>query len=734
MRFTDIKLRNRLLFGTSLEALLFIIVVMRALFALNYFMERFPVYRAMHEISDKFSDAELCVGHYLQTHDQKYLTELNQHFSVAQQELVPKLQVITLNIEGRSVDFAAETAKRLQEVSVSLREEIDCSKEIVTRCKNVVESFSSETTRTQFAAIDAGALGSMSAALQEMMSFQVTTDPTVFQRAADIFAEGARRLEARGVDAKLIAVVRGWENEAKALKTVADKLTSIRATIGQQHWAFRNFFSQARESIRADIKSYTKSAVISMMGINLLLFALIFFIAFYIGREAGGMFRLVTDVLNALRDGDLTNRTLFSEKNLSRKDEAGEIMNAIVNLREKLADLVGLMRDSVDGVLAASKEMDVAARSIAQGANTQASSSQEVSSAMEEMTANIDQNAENAKQSETVSRRVAEVLQSVLLHGNESRDSVMEIERKIGVVTEIASQTNILALNAAVEAARAGEHGRGFAVVASEVRKLAERSGAAASEVVTLVASAVQASEKVNEALDEIRPQVDRSVQLSNEVSVASSEQRTGADQVNQSVQLLSDVSQENAVSSDRLATNASRLADLAAEVRDAIAYFHLDNTRVQHTTVHTATSTPVSTAAPKPKPSKSVASQTAVKTTSSAKKSTPVTKPTANAAPAPSSPSKAAVTSTPVTKPTPAPQAQVKPASAAPSTVETTEVETKPVAPKTVTASKPAPAPTPAPKPAPAAPSTPVTPGKKGGVQLDMSMDNVSDADYESF
>lgn len=730
MRFTDIKLRNRLLFGTSLEALLFIIVVMRALFALNYFMERFPVYRAMHEISDKFSDAELCVGHYLQTHDQKYLTELNQHFSVAQQELVPKLQAITLNIEGRSVDFAAETSKRLQEVSVPLREEIDCSKEIVTRCKNVVEGFSSESTRAQFAAADAGALGSMSAALQEMMSFLVTTDPTVFQRAADIFAEGARRLEARGVDAKLIDVVRGWENEAKALKTVADKLTSIRATIGQQHWAFRNFFAQAKDSIRADIKSYTKIAVISMMALNLLLFALIFFIAFYIGREAGGMFRLVTNVLNALRDGDLTNRTLFSEKNLSRKDEAGDIMNAIVNLREKLADLVGLMRDSVDGVLAASKEMDVAARSIAQGANTQASSSQEVSSAMEEMTANIDQNAENAKQSETVSRRVAEVLQSVLLHGNESRDSVMEIERKIGVVTEIASQTNILALNAAVEAARAGEHGRGFAVVASEVRKLAERSGAAASEVVTLVASAVQASEKVNEALDEIRPQVDRSVQLSNEVSVASSEQRTGADQVNQSVQLLSDVSQENAVSSDRLATNASRLADLATEVRDAIAYFHLDNTRVQHTTVHT--SAPASTAAPKPTPSKPVASQTAVKTTSSAKKSTPVTKPTAKAAPALSSPSKAAVTSTPVTKPTPAPKAQVKPASAAPSTVETTEVEKKPVAPKTVTASKPAPAPTP--KPAPAAPSTPVTPGKKGGVQLDMSMDNVSDADYESF
>lgn len=728
MRFTDIKLRHRLLLGTSLEAILFIIVVARALFALNYFMERFPIYRAMHQISDKLSDAELCVGHYYQTHDAKFISDFNQHFATIQQEYIVPLQGVSLGVQGRSIDLAAETSQRLQVMKTLLLQEMECSKDIFAQCQNIVEGVSNDDTRALFvAAAETATINKLSTALHEIMRFQVTTNPAAFQQAAAIFADGAQRLEAHGADPKLVTITRGWEKEAQTLKSLADKLVAIRSNMGQLHWEFRDFFTQSQQLLQDDISDYTRTAVLFVMIINLMLFVLIYLLAIYIGREAGGMFLTVTNVLNALRDGDLTNRTLFSAKHLARKDEAGEIMNAIVSLRAKLAELVGVMSDSVDGVLAASQDMDTAARSIAQGANTQASSSQEVSSAMEEMTANIDQNAENAKQSETVSRRVAEVLQSVLLHGNESRDAVLEIERKIGVVTEIASQTNILALNAAVEAARAGEHGRGFAVVASEVRKLAERSGAAANEVVSLVTSAVQASEEVNKALDEIRPQVDRSVQLSNEVSVASAEQRNGADQVNQSIQLLSDVSQENAVSSDRLATNASRLADLATGVRDAVAYFKLD-ARTQHTIVHASAPDTHVTPAPKPVVTATVAKPKPVVASTTPSKPTP--KPLSTA----SAPAKTATPSTTVSKPTspvkPAEKPVVKPSPISP----TPAAEPQPSTP-TAPSQKPAPKPTPKPAPKPASASAaPATPGKKAGVQLDMSMDNVSDADYESF
>jgi methyl-accepting chemotaxis protein len=99
---------------------------------------------------------------------------------------------------------------------------------------------------------------------------------------------------------------------------------------------------------------------------------------------------------------------------------------------------------------------------------------------MEEMASNVKQNSDNAAQTEKIARQSA---QDAEVSGSAVTRAVAAMEtiaQKIMIVQEIARQTDLLALNAAVEAARAGEHGRGFAVVASEVRKLAERSQAAA--------------------------------------------------------------------------------------------------------------------------------------------------------------------------------------------------------------------------------------------------------------
>ena len=137
------------------------------------------------------------------------------------------------------------------------------------------------------------------------------------------------------------------------------------------------------------------------------------------------------------------------------------------------------------------------------------------------------------------------------------------IAEKIGIVQEIARQTDLLALNAAVEAARAGEHGRGFAVVASEVRKLAERSQSAASEIGAVSSDTVKAATEAGEMLTKLVPDIRRTAELVTEISAACREQDIGASQINEAIQQLDKVTQQNAGASEQISTTSegTRLA-----------------------------------------------------------------------------------------------------------------------------------------------------------------------------
>ena len=277
------------------------------------------------------------------------------------------------------------------------------------------------------------------------------------------------------------------------------------------------------------------------------------------------------------------------------------------------------------------------------------------------------------------------------------------------------------------------------------MRKLAERSGEAANEVVGLVNAAVQAAIMIEKALAEVAPRVERSVQLSREVAVASVEQRNGAEQVNQSIQLLSDVSQENAVSSDRMATNAENLARLAEEVQKAVAYFHIEGKTCSVVTSKPAHSEPRTTPATKTAPvprtniTKPVAStNTPLHATTTNKTTVSVDKPAVKKAVQTKTTPQTAEKKSPAPSPIPIPAPKIVPeppareeaaqngaAQATEQVPPTTGTNTK----KT-TASKPTPRPTP-----PSVPSTPQNGnGRKPGVQIDMTMDTPSDADYESF
>jgi methyl-accepting chemotaxis protein len=197
---------------------------------------------------------------------------------------------------------------------------------------------------------------------------------------------------------------------------------------------------------------------------------------------------------------------------------------------------------------------------------------------MEQMAANIKQNADNAAQTEQIARQSAKDAETSGLAVGRAVEAMQTIAEKITIVQEIARQTDLLALNAAVEAARAGEHGKGFAVVASEVRKLAERSQTAAAEISAVSGETVKAAQSAGEMLTRLVPDIRRTAELVTEISAACREQDIGASQINQAIQQLDKVTQLNSSASEQMSSTSEELAAQAEELQASIAFFRTDD------------------------------------------------------------------------------------------------------------------------------------------------------------
>ena len=273
----------------------------------------------------------------------------------------------------------------------------------------------------------------------------------------------------------------------------------------------------------------------------------------------------------AVAGGDLTETA-----EVAARDEIGDLLGHLNEMVDRLRTVVGEVSNAVGNVSAGSEELSSSAEELSQGATEQASSTEEASSAMEEMAANIKQNADNAGQTEKIARQSASDAQNSGLAVEKAVLAMQTIAEKIVIVQEIARQTDLLALNAAVEAARAGEHGKGFAVVASEVRKLAERSQAAATEISSLSSDTVKSAQDAGQMLARLVPDIKKTADLIEEISAACREQDIGSEQINQAIQQLDTVTQQNAGASEQMAATSEELAAQAEQLLKSIAFFHL--------------------------------------------------------------------------------------------------------------------------------------------------------------
>ncbi|MYL83456.1 HAMP domain-containing protein [Desulfovibrio aerotolerans] len=276
----------------------------------------------------------------------------------------------------------------------------------------------------------------------------------------------------------------------------------------------------------------------------------------------------------AMSNGDFT-KTL----EIDQKDEIGILAASLNTMVVKLREVVAEIQSASENVASGSEELSASAQSMSQGATEQAASVEEISSSMEQMSSNIKQNAENAQQTQSIAVKAAQDAQEGGKAVISAVTAMKNIAEKISIIEEIARQTNLLALNAAIEAARAGEHGKGFAVVAAEVRKLAERSGSAASEISDLSTSSVRIAEEAGEMLTKMVPDIQKTAELVQEIAASSMEQNSGADQINKAITQLDQVVQQNASASEEMASTSEELSSQAEQLQSTIEFFQVGNT-----------------------------------------------------------------------------------------------------------------------------------------------------------
>jgi len=326
----------------------------------------------------------------------------------------------------------------------------------------------------------------------------------------------------------------------------------------------------------------------------------------------------VRNVLTVVKDIAQGEADLTIRLNVNTSDEIGELGRWLNTFMDRLHDIIDQVRDNTERVVTAANEISHTSSKLASGAEEQTKQAGDVAVSVQEMSATIFQNSQNANQTAELAEEASvkaregneamqetrQGMEEIVVSSGKTGEFVTSLSSRadqigeiIQVIDDIAEQTNLLALNAAIEAARAGEQGRGFAVVADEVRELAERTTKATMEIAETI-KAIQndtnetskfMSEtnlivdkgkekmlKTEKVLDDIVQSVTRAMDMVRQIATASEEMSSGAKEISKNVDAISDVTKDSASGADKMAGTADMLSRQTEELRNLVEQFKL--------------------------------------------------------------------------------------------------------------------------------------------------------------